>query len=193
MNTTLLLKGSDFSRAKVDALNIQKLTVTKLANGMRKVVGGALDTWADEANWKPSQNCAYSDEIVLPAGTKYIFGKINYDNLTATINTEMSDPNTYTLHAAHTVWCFYNSGTSQWNGVNTLPCSGLVKKSTKIGQKDGLFASNNSSVILTDGTIWGTELPAALNITKIVVNWYRDDGLAAPEVGLVLPEIYAGF
>lgn len=195
MNNAIIIPKADFSDAKVGALNIQKLTVTKAGNGGKRVDNGGLIDATDYAagNWLPTENCAYSSEIIMPTGAKYLFGKLNTISLTSKFNNYISNDNAVNIDTEPLpVWCFHNSVTNKWSGLTSI-MNTLYTKPEILGYKQGLFYNNQYTAFIFEGGIYGVKFGASLTIDRFVVNWVRNDSAVCPEVGLELPELYVGF
>ena len=192
MNNSIIIKGADFSTNKVGKLNIQKLTVTKAGNGAKDASSGSLID-VPSSGWYPAQNMAYSAEIHLPAGAKYIFGKINLIALKTAFDTYLESPRDGTLlsNPAPT-WLYHDTVSGNWVHVMGL-VNTIQTKPNILGYKQDLFDDGRFVVALFDGGIYGQRFQDSLSIDKIIVNWFREDGAEAPEVGLVVPELYVGF
>ena len=192
MNNSIIIKGADFSLNKVGKLNIQKLTITTGGDGAKDVSDGSVID-VPSSGWYPAENMAYSAEISLPAGTKYLFGKISIITLKTTFDTYLSTPSQGQLSTDPApVWLFHDATSGEWTHVMALENT-IQTKPNLLGYKENLFDSGRFVVALFDGGIYGQPFQSTLNIDKIIVNWFRTDGAEAPEIGVVLPEVYACF
>ena len=192
MNNSIIIKGADFSTNKVGKLNIQKLTVTKAGNGAKDASSGSLID-VPSSGWYPAQNMAYSSEISIPSGTKYIFGKLNMIALTSVFEEYMgSTEEGILLSNPAPSWIYHDTVSGNWVHVMGL-VNTMQTKPNILGYKQDLFDGSRFVVALFDGGIYGHRFQDSLNIDKIIVNWFREDGAEAPEVGLVVPELYVGF
>ena len=194
MNNTILLKGADFSQNKIDSLNIQQLTVTKDGDSYATASGGVITIAADSATWKPSEEYAYSNEISIPAGAKYLFGKITAVCTNSDFNTWKNTPSQANLATAFPVWCYHTSNDSQWhvNTTGVIPYN-AASRPQPIAYKPNIYVGDSFTDVMLDGAIYAAADISGLNIDKIIVNWIKKDSVGAPEVGLEVPEIYVSF
>lgn len=188
MNNTIMINGADFSNAKIDSLNLQKLTVTKGGNGYvvasngNKVINSSA-TWA-------SGNFAYSDEITIPEGAKYLFGKLVWVKKTTDFNKMLNNLNTLTkMNANINWWANYHNGV--WLQTNDIEYGNPKNRPQIVAYKNGVLNNGEFTAVLTDGALYGIKFP--FTIEKIVVNWIRRDSNECKDIGLDLPEIYVGF
>lgn len=195
MNSSIMIKGANFSNSNVGKLKLQKLEVVKAGDGMCRVNGNTgelyIQTTSDYGDiWKPGDEIAYSEEIMLPSGTKYLFGKISQVLETSYINPYLLDQRT-TCPVALCFWCFYRSSTNRWHAVTNV-FSVSFNKVLFLSRKDGLFANNEYSAATIQGGLYGTPFLYD-DIVKMKINWLKIDSKTAPEIGMTVPELYAGF
>lgn len=195
MNNAIVIPGADFSSSKMGTLNVQKMTVVKDGNSSLTVDNGELVVYAGSGNpaWIPGLECAHSEEIVMPSGAKYLFGRFNFMTSESAFEQFRDTPSQASVSLlAVGVWCFHDSITDKWYESLDLTNT-LYTRPQIIGYKENLFVNNNFAVALAEGGIYGQAFSSSYDIDKFVVNWFRADGKSCPEVGLVLPEIYVGF
>lgn len=198
MNTSFMIKGADFSTDNVGRINIQKLQVAKAGDGMIKVgSGGSMEviTTTASSSWVPGQELAYSEEITMPAGAKYLFGKTSFIFPTTALTTYENNfhpQNTLSMSAVGVIWMFYDDNAGSWTSVSSI-YSKLYNKLIINAKKSGLYNSGNYTAAQIQGGIYGAKFADNLNITKMRINWLKPEAKVAPEIGIAIPEIYAGF
>lgn len=204
MNTSIIIKGADFSNNNVGKLKLQKLEVIKAGDGgIVADNNGQLEVHAASTSsaWNPGAELAYSQEITLPNGAAYLFGV--YPNIFVTSefddNGEFNVPDgsgTYTAYsvASTGLWSFYcTAGTyaGKWKTRYSL-VSKIYNKPRILARKDGLYLNGNYSAVKFCGAIYGLRFLKEYGITKIRVTWLKPESLEAPEIGMVVPELYVG-
>lgn len=187
MNNAIIIKNADFSLNKVDELNIQKLTITKAGDGFVSANGASYDI-NTTGSWDPANEMAYSTEISLPVGTVALFGIETAMTSNANYNTFKTNPGT-SISCGTPVWIYHSTDDSLWHTVQGLAWVDEEHRPEMLIAKPNLYSGDNYTAFRSTGAIYGK--PFSYNIDKIIINWIKDGSVAAPEVGIALPEFYA--
>lgn len=195
MNSSIMIKGADFSDSNVGKLKLQKLEVVKAGDGLCRANGNTGELYIQKTSdygdiWKPEDEIAYSQEIILPSGTKHLFGKISSVLLTTDVNSYIRHERD-NISVANCFWTFYRSSQSKWTEIARVYCEPF-NRVMFLSKKDGLYVNNGYSAATIQGGLYGLTFQFD-DITKIVINWLKPESLKAPEIGMVVPELYAGF
>lgn len=190
MNNSIIIKNADFSGCKIDDVTIEKLTITKDGNGFIKAnANGDLEV-VTESTWDPQYECAYSEQITLPAGTRALYGMTNILCNTATFLAWLASPTGTTIQGATVpTFVYHDTDTNKWVNYMRIYYGDVANRPNIIKYKSGLYVDELFTAVLTDGPIYGQRFAA--NFDKICVNWFRTDSRGASEVGIMLPEFYA--
>ena len=202
MNTSIMIKGADFSKNNVGKLKLQKLEVIKAGNGcILADDNGQLVVKQSFNNWNPSNELAYSQEITLPNGAAYLFGTFSNIFYTEQFNDDgqFNVPNSDGNYQAYgpsssTFWSFYCSTgqyAGQWRSMYYV-VSKIYNKPRILAKKDGLYANGSYSAVKICGAIYGSRFFKSHGITKMRINWLKPESIEAPEIGMVVPELYVG-
>lgn len=199
MNNSILLKEADFSAFNIDSLNLVKLDIAKAGNGYVRTADGTTITVITETSgndpW-PGDNFAYSSDVIVPAGTKCIFGKLPVVMSDTNLEAFITNPESFISSDHYAVplgvkpILYYDSIAGKWNSMSAITYMENASRPQVVGYREHGFPYINSAVLL-NGSLTARRFTNSINVTKLRVSWLRTDGLFAPEIGMAVPELYA--
>ena len=197
MNTSIMIKGADFSKNNVGKLKLQKLEVIKAGDGYLRYDDNTLKTitTSSSTGWNPGEEVAHSEIIQLPNNTRYLFGTYtqitNNTGLNKFNNLDFNDGSRYYALNCSTfsTFLYYRESTESFYNVFDI----YFRKYNIpeiISLKSGLYSNSIFNVMKIRGPMYGLRFQYD-DITKIAVNWVKHDSKYASDIGMVVPEIYA--
>lgn len=188
---SLIIKGADFSSAKVGKLNIQKINIVQAGVGSMQWKNNQL-TVVTSGLMDRAKEYAYSEPVLIPDGVKRIFGKINAVFTNANIESILSSGNAKNINQAIPWMVFELPENNNWTDIVKFQNSTAVLDT--LGYTDHLYDEDGYGCVLVEGAVYGGVMGRPGDGTShAIFNWVRNDALVSPMVGLDVPELYWGF
>lgn len=188
MNNSIIIKGADFSGAKVGNLNLTKLSVVKANDYCVHVSGGNVVQYSP-TGWGWDDEIASSAVINVSEGATGIYGRFNVILSDANFNSYIASPNNTTLAGVMPIFVFYSERDSAWMETSECKYPDVYHRPEILGYKQGEYLNDGYTAVELNGCMY-VPLNPGLRISKIVMNWIRTGATQCPELSIESPEVY---
>ena len=140
MNTTITVKGADFSNTKVGKLSAQKLEVVKAGNGMLipNSDGSELIEYL-APSWHPELEIVHSEVIDVPYGTKGFYGRTDVVVKTSTLDAFLNDPTALYINGVAMLYmCYFSTNRNKWLSTAVAHWENVNQRPTIKARKNGI-------------------------------------------------------